>query len=438
LWNQVQGLSASVSNLIILVTQVLAAQGRHVRQSDDNLGNWLNVITTQAPALQDNMTALESECIVAMEQAYAAIYPCCQPSKDCNETYINSTSYLLSGFQSQLEAIGNITQAFNNSFWIVEAKIGDLDQNCGNMGLVTAVPTTAAPTTAAPTTAAPSAATTMTVAPTTAAPSTTVAAPTVKEVVTTSTTVSTTTTYQCCPEYPNKHDCEALCLLNSQVGTLQEQIAAILAALNGKKLRMRQARSAVDLELEGSLLDSLKEAFVVSENCVNFNICNGSHAVEISRNLNNIGEFFMTNGLTNLSEGFSTNILNLFGKIHDAVQKNLENKEVLDCPNWILTLGLDDALMGSLCLIFSDSSLAENRYRRETRTECTNEYIDVMEELFEATKDFLGSKVLDLKLSKDLYMKLVQLHPCADLAHVSAARATKLNQLQELFRQLHN
>jgi len=222
------------------------------------------------------------------------------------------------------------------------------------------------------------------------------------------------------------------------VGTLQEQIAAILAALNGKKLRMRQARSAVDPELEGSLLDSLKEAFVVTENCVEFNICNGSHALEISRNLNNIGEFFMTNGLTNLSDGFSTNILNLFGKIHDAVQKNLENKEVLDCPNWILTLGLDDALMGSLCLIFSDSSLAENRHRRETMTECTNEYIDVMEEVFEATKDFRDeNKVLDLKLSKDLYMKLVQLHPCADLAHVSAARATKLNQLQELLRQLH-
>ena len=76
--------------------------------------------------------------------------------------------------------------------------------------------------------------------------------------------------------------------------------------------------------------------------------------------------------------------------------------------------------------------------RRETRTECTNEYIDVMEELFEATKDFLGGKDLDLKLSKDLYMKLVQLHACADLAHVGAARATKLNQIQELFRQLNN
>ena len=56
---------------------------------------------------------------------------------------------------------------------------------------------------------------------------------------------------------------------------LEAQIAAILAALMGKKLRMRQARSAVDPDLEESLLDSLKEAFVVTENCVDFNICNG-------------------------------------------------------------------------------------------------------------------------------------------------------------------
>ena len=58
---------------------------------------------------------------------------------------------------------------------------------------------------------------------------------------------------------------------------LEAQIAAILAALMGKKLRMRQARSAVDPDLEESLLDSLKEAFVVTENCVDFNICNGRY-----------------------------------------------------------------------------------------------------------------------------------------------------------------
>ena len=59
-----------------------------------------------------------------------------------------------------------------------------------------------------------------------------------------------------------------------------------------------------------------------------------------------------------------------------------------------------------------------------------------MEELFKATKDFLDFD-FDLKLSKELYMKLVELHHCADLAHVSAAHSAKLNKLQELFRQLH-
>jgi len=219
----------------------------------------------------------------------------------------------------------------------------------------------------------------------------------------------------------------------------EAQIAAILAALMGKKLRMRQARSAVDLDLEESLLDSLKEAFVVTENCVDFNICNGTHASEISRELRNIGEFFITNGLTNLSASFSDDILNLFRKIHAAVQKNMENKRVLDCPNWILTLGLDDALMGSLCLIFSQSSNGENRFRRETRTDdCTNQYINDIEELLEDTRQLIGSEDKGLNLpEKEMYIKLVEHRDCADLAYVSVAYSEKLNKLQELFRQLY-
>jgi len=227
------------------------------------------------------------------------------------------------------------------------------------------------------------------------------------------------------------------------VSDLEAQIAAILAALMGKKLRMRQARSAVDLDLEESLLDSLKEAFVVTENCVYFNICNGTHASNISRELRNIGEFFITNGLTNLSESFNDTILNLFRKIHAAVQKNLETpKQNKTCPNWILTLGIDDALMGSLCLIFSDSpnrTTRGNRLRRETRTDdCTNHYIDDIEELFENTKELIGSGDKDLKLrEKDVFIKLDEHHDCADLTYVSVAHYEKLNKLQELFRQLH-
>jgi len=221
------------------------------------------------------------------------------------------------------------------------------------------------------------------------------------------------------------------------VSDLEAQIAAILAALMGKKLRMRQARSAVDPDLEESLLDSLKEAFVVTENCVDFNICNGTHASEISRELRNIGEFFIANGLTNLSESFSNNTLNLFRKIHAAVQKNLDTPKVLDCPNWILTLGLDDALMGSLCLIFSDSPNRENRFRRETMTDCTNQYIDDIEELYENTKESINSENKDLKLrEKDVFIKLDEHHDCADLTYVSVAHKEKLNKLQEFFRQL--
>ena len=61
-----------------------------------------------------------------------------------------------------------------------------------------------------------------------------------------------------------------------------------------------------------------------------------------------------------------------------------------------------------------------------------------MEELLTTTKDFLDSKELDIKQSKDLYIKLVDLHVCADMAHVGATHAKNLNQLQELFRQLNS
>ena len=249
MWNQVQSLSGSVQDLIILVQQVLAA-GRFIRSDNDDRVLLPFVTTTTTVAAPQQMTALESECITAMNQAYDAIYPCCKPSKDCNETFINSTAYFVGSFQAQLESVGNITEVFNDTYWIIAAKIGELDENCESMSMATAASTT---------------------------PSTTVAAPTVAEETTSTTAVSTTSTtaYACCPEYEDKHDCEALCALVNQLGTLEEQIAAILAALNGKKLRMRQARSAVDHDMEDSLLDSLKEAFVVTENCVDFDICNG-------------------------------------------------------------------------------------------------------------------------------------------------------------------
>jgi len=121
-------------------------------------------------------------------------------------------------------------------------------------------------------------------------------------------------------------------------------------------------------------------------------------------------------------------------------KKNLEAPKLFHCPNWILTLGLDDALMGSLCLIFSDSTNnSTNRFRREIRTDdCTNHYINDIEELFENTKELIGSGDKELKLrEKDVFIKLDEHHECADLKYVSVAHYKTLNKLQELFRQLH-
>ena len=117
---------------------------------------------------------------------------------------------------------------------------------------------------------------------------------------------------ECCPEFIANHDCAELCALSAQIGDLENSLAAIIAALTGGRLRMRRARSAPDLEIEGNMLESLKEAFVVIENCVDFNLCNGSHALQISRDLGNIGELFVTRSLTNLSSNFTGDLETTF------------------------------------------------------------------------------------------------------------------------------
>ena len=77
--------------------------------------------------------------------------------------------------------------------------------------------------------------------------------------------------------------------------------------------------------------------------------------------------------------------------------------------------------------------------RRETRTDdCTNQYINDIEELLEDTRQLIGSEDKGLNLpEKEMYIKLVEHRDCADLAYVSVAHSEKLNKLQELFRQLY-
>ena len=75
---------------------------------------------------------------------------------------------------------------------------------------------------------------------------------------------------------------------------------------------MRRARAAPDLEIENAIIKYLNEAFVVIENCVDFNMCNGHHATNVSRQLSNIGELFVTRSLTNLSSTFTLDLQKTF------------------------------------------------------------------------------------------------------------------------------
>ena len=85
----------------------------------------------------EGMTVLEELCIIAMNQTYDSIYPCCQvsdftsdcttaaltilcvvlqASKDCDEQLLNSSSSLVSSVRDQFDTLQNITQVLNTNF----------------------------------------------------------------------------------------------------------------------------------------------------------------------------------------------------------------------------------------------------------------------------------------------------------------------------------
>ena len=84
-------------------------------------------------------------------------------------------------------------------------------------------------------------------------------------------------------DYPACLGCELLAsLLTPLLCSLEEQLAAILAALGRRRRLVRAAAEGGDGGddggddgVNGHLLTLLKEAFVVSENCIDFDICNG-------------------------------------------------------------------------------------------------------------------------------------------------------------------
>ena len=291
LWNQVQGLSSSVDTLIILVGQILAAGGGVGGRAKRQFENGLVPIITATTATP--MTALESNIITAMDQAHDAITPCCYPSTDCDENLLSTLSNQIGDYHQQIVNT-NITQSFYNEYTNQAARLKVLDDTCPDPN---PPPGSSSPSASA---ASPSGSSSAVVTTTTTA--------------TTTTTITTTTTaiVQCCPEFIANHDCAELCALANQIGDLENSLAAIIAALTGGRLRMRRARSAPDPEIEGDILESLKEAYVVIQNCVDFNLCNGTHALEISRDLGNIGELFVTRSLTNLSSNFTGDLETTF------------------------------------------------------------------------------------------------------------------------------
>ena len=111
----------------------------------------------------------------------------------------------------------------------------------------------------------------------------------------------------------------------------------------------REVRSAQDPEIERDMLDILKKAFVIIDNCVDFNICNGSHATNVLKTLEIFGEVFKTSSVTNLSSNTTSDLVKLFGLIHKAEDLGREGRPA-SCPAWVLGLHLDDTLKGSLCM----------------------------------------------------------------------------------------
>ena len=276
---------------VVLVNQIIAAGGiggRVKRQFDNGL---VPIITTAATSATP-MTALEGNIITAMDQAHNAIIPCCYPATDCDENLLSTLSNQIGDYHEQIVET-NITQSFYNEYTIQAARLKVLDDTCPDPNPPSSSPSSVA---------SPSGSSIVDSSSTTVTTTTTA----------TTTITTTTTIIECCPEFISNHDCVELCLLSNQIGELENSLAAIIAALQGRRLRMRAARSAPDPEIEGDLLETLKEAFVVIENCVDFDLCNGTHALEISRDLGNIGELFVTRSLTNLSSNFTGDLETTF------------------------------------------------------------------------------------------------------------------------------
>jgi len=193
LWNQVQSLSTTVDTLISLVNALLL--GKRSKRSLSLPGNY------------QNMTTTEQETLVALIDAYNAIFPCCFPATDCNELVIDEVSARISSLNTQLEAAGTLSQAFIAEYSTYTGQITELDETCGRT------------------------------------PSTTVSTETT---ATTVTTTVTTTESVCCPEY----------------SSLEPEVCALLCALVFGRRRRSELSIDSAVSTESSTV-AMEEAYIL-------------------------------------------------------------------------------------------------------------------------------------------------------------------------------
>lgn len=239
------------------------------------------------------------------------------------------------------------------------------------------------------------------------------------------------TTSSCCPEFPTSDQCSSLCRLGARVLVLEQSINPILAELEGKRLRMLQARTAPDKEMEQSLLGNLKEAFVIIENCAQFNICNGGRADFITRGINNIGELFVSHSLTNFSSGFSEDLHLSFGLIQSSLSRARSNSSSV-CPTWIPSLGLQDSLTGSLCILFNEQPpLSFSEEHGSQLTDCSEEFMPLVKSVHSLAMSHLKNSSHPLPDPQDSFIRLVITRSCTDLASITSSIKQMMQRIKD-------
>ena len=122
------------------------------------------ILTT--PSSLSEMTDLEQNVILALIEAYDSIFPCCNPTKNCDGTDITAATDRINFLHTLVENLTSFTQTFMEAYRRYTERIDELDANCGIMNIASTTTTKATTTTTAATTTTTTTATTATTATT--------------------------------------------------------------------------------------------------------------------------------------------------------------------------------------------------------------------------------------------------------------------------------